>query len=286
MKQIGLALHNYHDTHTVFPPESIWAAGTQGNYSPRNYSWLVMLLPFLDQTPLYNQIDFQAPLWNQTTADGQLITAQQLDVLTCPSDSAFGGPGVTNNIAWTNYIGSEGWDWWPRSNSPLGGMFTLLGKRKMRDITDGTSTTIIVSEVLGHGSWQGAWDQAGSGERIPNRTDAVMRAAFLSPPFADPHTDAFQFPAPDGSTVTTYDFWTKSLDPNGPGAYKPTYIAIAGPNSEWHGPSSLHEGGLHVLLGDGAVRFLSENIHHTNDPTTSLWQHLNSVNGGEVISGF
>jgi len=38
MKQIRLALHNYHDTHTVFPPESIWAAGTQGNYSPRNYS--------------------------------------------------------------------------------------------------------------------------------------------------------------------------------------------------------------------------------------------------------
>lgn len=156
----------------------------------------------------------------------------------------------------------------------------------MRDITDGASTSIIVAEVLGHGTWNGAWDKAGSGVRIPNATDAVMRTAFVTIPFADPHTDALQFPAPDGSTVTTYNYWTKSLDPNGPGAYKPTYISIAGPNSEWHGPSSLHKGGLHVLMGDGAVHFLSENIHHTNDPTTSLWQHLNSISGDEVVSGF
>ena len=116
-------------------------------------------------------------------------------------------------------------------------------------------------------------------QRLP-KLNPIYQTNGLMPFFIAPNVVAPKKCGP----VDQFDVWTKSLDPKSRGAYKPIYIA--GPNSERHGPSSLHKGGLHVLLGDGAVRFLSENMHHTSDPATSLWQHLNSIRRGEVISGF
>ena len=55
LKQLGLALHNYHDTHQTFPPQGIWAFGTTGNYQPRSYTWIDMILPQLEQAPLYQE---------------------------------------------------------------------------------------------------------------------------------------------------------------------------------------------------------------------------------------
>src|SRR5437879_8676456 len=50
LKQLGLALHNYHEAFSVFPPESIWALDSASPKQPRNYTWIVMLLPQLDQS--------------------------------------------------------------------------------------------------------------------------------------------------------------------------------------------------------------------------------------------
>src|SRR6201994_3071847 len=65
LKQIGLALHNYLDQARMFPPESIWAYGNVGSWQPRNFTWLALILPMIDQAPLYNQTNFSAPVWNQ-----------------------------------------------------------------------------------------------------------------------------------------------------------------------------------------------------------------------------
>src|SRR5262245_47588566 len=127
LKQIGLAMHNYHEMASSFPPETIWSfdptgTGTGPNKQPRNYTWLVMLLPYLDQAPLYNAINFSLPIWGQMAA-GKSIAGTQLPILACPSDPAVvwmqgasRGPfGVTC------YSGSEGYDWWTRNADPLGG---------------------------------------------------------------------------------------------------------------------------------------------------------------------
>jgi len=110
LKQIGLALHNYENSNKVFPPESIWAFRNPGTgaWEPRNFTWIVMLLPYLDNAPLYNRINFSAPIWNQS--DGiEPIVRKQLPVLTCPTDIGLRSP---HGMGYTNYAGAEGYDWW------------------------------------------------------------------------------------------------------------------------------------------------------------------------------
>ncbi|MBT5020896.1 MAG: DUF1559 domain-containing protein, partial [Planctomicrobium sp.] len=112
LKQIGLALHNYHDQFQIFPPESIWAAPEGSTWAPRNFTWIELILPMLDQGSLNNAIDFNRPIWNQSLPDGQLITSVQLDILRCPSDAALSGPVEAHGLAISNYAGAEGLDWW------------------------------------------------------------------------------------------------------------------------------------------------------------------------------
>ncbi|MBT5017958.1 MAG: DUF1559 domain-containing protein, partial [Planctomicrobium sp.] len=86
LKQLGLALHNYHDTHGIFPNsmDSYFPGGVPSRSNPRNHSWMVMILPFIDQAPLYQSIDFSSQLYGQTLAGGQLVTAQKMTPYRCP----------------------------------------------------------------------------------------------------------------------------------------------------------------------------------------------------------
>src|SRR6185436_9747421 len=77
LKQLGLALHNYHDAKNRFPQAVIWGTWNGQSWLPNHHTWLTMLLPYLDQAPLYNQVNFQAPAWPQT------FTATQLPALRC-----------------------------------------------------------------------------------------------------------------------------------------------------------------------------------------------------------
>jgi len=169
LKQIGLALHNYHDVAGCFPQAAIWTYNAFNNIpggtapAPRNYSWIAMILPYIDQAPLYNQMNFQLPLMGQIASTGQPILSIDFPVLHCPSDPGFQGDrnvptwsgsggygsitaaGITK-IGWTNYAGAEGYDWWFRGNHPLSGIFNLNTCVRIADITDGTSNTIAVCE--------------------------------------------------------------------------------------------------------------------------------------------
>lgn len=127
MKQIGLALHNYHDTFHTFPP------GGMFNETGRPmHSWATMILPFIDQAPLYKQIDFSQP-WNapQNAKPFQEI----LPALTCsssvhPDENELGQ-------AITSYAG----------NSKV---FSVNKQIRIKDITDGTSNTFFAGEVNSH----------------------------------------------------------------------------------------------------------------------------------------
>src|SRR5438045_1660058 len=107
LKQIGLAIHGYHDTFNLFPPSAIfgwYAPGTPVTGAvPRNFSWIVMLLPYLEQGPLYNMINFSIPFYDtslktQIDSNGAPLTAKKLSVLMCPSDNQFQGPQW--NMSW------------------------------------------------------------------------------------------------------------------------------------------------------------------------------------------
>lgn len=295
LKQIGLALHNYHSTFKQFPPSAIYRYPNidNGGTQPLNYSWITMILPYFDQAPLYNQINFSVPLWPQTDNSGKRIASTLLPQLLCPSDPGYGGANK-HNIAWTNYAGSEGYDWHRRPGHRLSGIFEILTPVGVRDVVDGTSNTIMVGEVSAHGYKDGAIRTSGTGT-ARRGNDGVFRASLLATnsngdvnagPLLDPEG------TPRGGSPATATWWRSA-----PYAFQPTYLAAWGPNANWPGSGSVHEGGAFYLMADGAVRFISESIDTTPWPDTTsiglsdprsggIWMALNTHNGGEVIGEF
>ena len=116
LKQIGLALQNYHDTFKTFPPVSIF--GQAGPYPQRAYhhTWCTAILPFMEQQPLYDSVDLRLPAWG---ASKQAIVGTVVPAFLCPSDLELGmDPSQTHGIAITNYVASEGYHWWPGAAVP------------------------------------------------------------------------------------------------------------------------------------------------------------------------
>jgi prepilin-type N-terminal cleavage/methylation domain-containing protein/prepilin-type processing-associated H-X9-DG protein len=292
LKQIGLALHNYHDAAKCFPPESIWAFTPAGGgaMQARNYTWITMILPYLDQAPLYNSINFSQPIWGQML-NGKTIVSTQLPVLTCPSDYGvpIGQSANKGKMGVTCYAGAEGYDWWTRNADGLGGIFTLNFATRISDIPDGTTNTIIVGECNANGYTNGGHQRVGTGV-IRAGNNSVFRPAFVSPPYSDSQGSAGNaWPSPDGANnpQTSWAWWEGA-----PYAYKPTYLHCFGFNAEWPGAGSVHVGGCHFLMADGSVQFLSQSINYPGEASNNyvngagVWGALNTTKGGEVVSPF
>jgi len=258
LKQIGLALHNYHDVHSTLPP---------GELTLSRLSWTTQILPMLDQAALYQQLGTAnafigrntagQPAWHSNPAIVQgtaPLAKTVIPGLICPSDP---GSNLNPRIASTdttypgtygksNYVGA--YTAVPYSATGTKGTdkkatFHENSSVKFRDIIDGTSNTLIVIERSAKspyvGSlWIGWHDLTG------------------------PLTDSYQFGIRVRINRTSND----------------TDYAING-NSGW-ASSSLHTGGAHTLMGDGAVRFLSENM------SLRTFAGLGTIDGGEVIGEF
>ena len=123
MKQIGLALHNYHDTHLVFPPGGTFDPEA-GEY---HHSWMTMLLPFVDQAPLYSRYDFDEP-WNYGSND--VLSGTMIDI-------------YLNSREATTMVGPYGAAHYAGNDK----VFFKNSSFKIREMTDGTSNTILAGEV-------------------------------------------------------------------------------------------------------------------------------------------
>mgnify|MGYP003638713758 CR=1 FL=1 len=285
MKQLGLALHNYNETHGVLPPGAINPAGarTAGFGSEEatnglNHTGFTLLLPFIDQGPLYNKWNFDiasggatngfftsvAGGWpNSNTPLGQTI----LPALLCPSDEGqtlevrTDSSWMATSAARSNYLfcaGGHG-NGWPggnlysayresSSNLPNGqtgiqyqGMFGFNGAAKFKAVTDGLSNSIAMTEGCIYGKRDDAYSPLWAQHRYAG-TFAVNH----------PNIDASHINNKRYHINGPYDV----LGATGAGSADDPriYIEVA---------SSVHEGGCHVLMGDGAVRFLSENMDHS-----------------------
>jgi prepilin-type N-terminal cleavage/methylation domain-containing protein len=174
LKVIGLALHNYHDTYGSFPP-----AYTVDESGTRLHSWRTLILPYLEQQPLYDQIDLTKP-WNDP-ANVAVFKTARVPTYVCPSTDL--------KDSQTTYVAVVG----PET------CFPDAGSRRLSDITDGPSDTLLVFE-----------------------TDHAHAVLWMEPVDAD--ADGF------------FDF---------------------GRDTE---QELAHTGGTHVLLGDGAARFISREL--------------------------
>jgi prepilin-type N-terminal cleavage/methylation domain-containing protein len=299
LKQIGLALHNYHDTHNTFPPGAVWGVGPRAPFTlPYHHTWNVMILPFMEQQGLYDSINKALPIWPQVLpTTNQLIISQQIPTLRCPSDAGSSKAEENHNIGVTNYAGSEGYHWWETANIGVGwpnptesagyadvishtadfqNIFTQNRTRAMKDVKDGTSNVIMVSEKDSAGFGGGPIRTSGRGvvRRGNNRVfcSALVATAVNGWAGNEGTPNPPRTTNPDGSTKPTSG-WFRA----GPHAFTPTYISAWGPNSEWPGPSSMHPGGIQSLWVDGSVSFVANSIDY------GTWLKVNAMNTGMRI---
>ena len=183
LRQIGLALHNYHETNKCFPPGTV-EAGLRGTApSEPAWAWGVMILPQLEATPLYQQLNPKQQTLSQVLTNQTALVQKVLPVFVCPEDSA---PTLnthrlfdTLEIAKSNYVASapNATVWDPSNPGPVGfinrGMFTGDSHVRISDIRDGTASTFLIGERRfveeGHASvWAGTFFR--SPDDIPQAT--------------------------------------------------------------------------------------------------------------------
>jgi type II secretory pathway pseudopilin PulG len=317
MKQIGIALHNYHDTYKTFPPDAIWWGGNRKNTQPgqamiatnnagvtggqRNYTWICLILPFMEQQPLYDQIDFNVPGLRQDIGDNTELQSIVLTAFLCPSDPTYsenpqaGDANSPQGFGYTSYAGNAGWDRHRRwlNDQRRAGVFTLLDPVKLSDIKDGTSNTIAVGEVTVSGycnSWTnpnsscwsstgGRWG-AGVGTVRSGRGRVTRSLLVASASWNSAHAWVLQsgmgpLLRADGSPGQIWvPGWTS------PYIAAPVYYSHYPMNNNWPGAGSMHPGGAQFTLADASVRFVPETISTGN--ASSGGANANLGRGGNV----
>ena len=267
LKQLGLGLHNYHDTHRVFPPAAINAGFSYCDNANNassillNHTCYQMLLPFIDQANLYNNFNWSissGPANHGTSCTGTATTpsdqfsvvSSPVPVFLCPSDpsapSQIAGtsgayaanPGWRTSYGVVNYTTGSGAGNWGENTDVRKGTLGPNGAAKFRDITDGTSNTMVFCETK------------------------LIKTSTSYGPYWNAATHTF-FILPGVSSYrinNNYDGNNKQY--------------------AW-GAGSNHVGGAHILMDDGAVRFLSENVD-----LKTVVEALVSIRGGEIMPEF
>ena len=266
LKQIGLAMHNYESSLRVFPPARL-------NF-PMVFSPQAHLLPYMDQAVLQKLINFSVPPLGFGTGTDQAAALMSLKIYLCPSDSE-----QIPNSAYgpTNYVASTGSGLVNNGTMvDADGIFYSASSIRFRDITDGTSNTVCFSETL-----------LGSGANPATGIDPQKEVYELGG--GSPTTPSACAAAASGGGNWTGVRGAKWINGHyGDALYNHYY----GPNSRfpdcgnaYHNYAltaarSRHTGGVQVLLCDGSVRFVSENVN------LKTWHALGSRAGGEVLGEF
>lgn len=275
LKQLGLALHNYHETHTTFPPGTT-GGGTGAVFAPPEWRYLLHhLLPFVEQTQYYEIVMQEPTLGNPWLSTWPAeLDGRTIPMFLCPSDGQ-GGNILTVNagpvaLAKSNYLGifsgyNDGDTGTYASNPAPPNVRALFGHnqgRKLRDITDGTSNTIAMAEYL-----TGAVSSNVRGGFITSRAGAQYLYMTQTPNSSGP--DNF---------INAGDLWCENATGGLPDQNMPCVTAAT--NANHASPRSRHTGGVHILLCDGATRFVSENVDLT------LWRGLGTVSGSEILGEY
>jgi len=295
LKQIGLAIHNYHDTYKTFPSGWIYAGGPNNVANQETYAWSVFILPFLEQTPLQDRLYPSRAFMYQSLVQGGPPSNVRADIVAaattklpsyiCPSDAGasdglvhtnrhFGGgvgtvaAGLGNwRVSVSNYMGVRG----HRSNATRNidsGVLFVDSRISFNDILDGSSSTFAVGErdtfYCRSGTWVGVRNPNGAGTRgvhvVSGHSQPKLNQDVISIPW-----DTADFGCGEGF-------------------------------------SSLHPGGAQFVLCDGSTRFVSETISHQPgdannngnfnnpqdhmDPRAGTYQRLCSRDDGQTVGDY
>ncbi len=273
LKQLGLALHNYHDTTGTWP----MAEDSTEVYTCCWGTWQMLILPFIEQDNAFRLYqnwggnDRVATNWPAPTPPGATpprygtrvnevnVTGRRYAVLTCPSDQP---NAPIRTITSHNYVvnyGNTSYNQNTFQGVPFrGAPFSPRKKFRLADISDGTSNTLLMFEVR-------------QGQRRDLRGFTWWGPATAGETFFPPNTtspDVIQYVPGDGTG------YCDPLPPNppctGPTSATPYMVSAR----------SQHAGGVQVILGDGSARFVTNNIN------LQTWRNLGSTQDGQVLGDY
>lgn len=285
LKQIGLALHNYHDVYNAFP--------IGGTLETLGCSWRVRILPYIEQVNAYNQISFSGGFMGHVSSFQAILRTLRVDVFHCPS-SAFPMTGdATSSMnsggsQIVQYVGISG-----ATPDPAGrdssvcsspnviqsgtycdnGTFVSFHARQLKDLTDGTSNVMIIAEQSGQvnekqftanslGGWHGTVANTTTSSLTTSSTLAFLKASGITA--SGGYTG--------GMTTIRHPinaFWTSGAPSSANSIYEVNYVI-----------NSFHTGGTHAVFGDGSVRFLAENM------SMDTLRRISVMNDGLVVGEF
>ncbi len=294
LKQIGLALHNYENTHKKFP----FGKGPSYPNAPVYARWSqhAFILPFIEQQNLYNAIDFNYAPETQNMGNTAVpfmpahvnpnningaVCRTRVPGFLCPSDAEPSDPWKGQ----TNYMGNQGGWLCDRSDQPAGpndvspsevqtGVFYYLSKVRTADITDGLSNTAFFSEKI-------------RGQAVPNpRSDAFV--IFHQNSLENLYTNCSGINTATATPLTSKFGYNWAMGENCCSQYNhvatPNKISCGGvgfPGTMTNmtnqvSANSYHTGGVFVLMGDGSVKFVSDGV------SLPVWRAVGTRKGGEV----
>jgi prepilin-type N-terminal cleavage/methylation domain-containing protein/prepilin-type processing-associated H-X9-DG protein len=312
LKQIGLALQNYHDAVNCFPMGSSSGQSGSGGYSSKHY-WSIhgAILPQLGQTPVYNAINFA---WGSFADDSPMtlatiinlsVTQTQINTFLCPTDpnstanfdvyaltannNYFGCIGATTDILGGFAVGAAS-----LATVPYSGLFAYQQSKGFNQVTDGTSNTIAFAEsTVGSSAAKAKQKLIG----MINVT-SIQTAALQSNAANNPTGVLAGIAACDNAwnTGSGYSLNNQRGDSWTVGAMAwtlfNTVVTPNGSNKQWaycaqtssgcyatfSNADSYHPGGVNVAMADGSVKFVKDSINRTT------WWGLGTIAGGEVVS--
>ena len=258
LKQVGLAMHNYHSSLDSFPPGYVTALSTATpamEIGP-GWGWGALILSELEQKPIYNAVNFFLPI---TDPGSQTVRTANLSVFLCPSNVGTGpitlknaaGTVLVSDLAASQYVASVGQfepDDSPASNN---GVYFRNSRIGFRDITDGSSSTLMAGERsrnVANATWVGVIPTAQSCTNPQWRNQECDTAGVLVLCHTGPNINNGTIYVPNSKLADAEDYW------------------------------SLHPGGCNFLFCDGSVRFVKETVN------PGVFSYLSTRAGGEVVS--
>ena len=289
LHQLGDALHSYESAHHALPTGADakqWPAGPTFPYTMYRWSTFVYLLPYIEETSVYNSLDLTQPLYTNLfgsiSASNVEPLAHVIPNLMCPSDTGQIPSPIFGPLNYSACTG-DGRD----GGSPFqtNGLFYINSRTRLRDVTDGLSKTIAMSEsTLGTG-----------GKSFTSQLDKIDHQTVYAYVFGTPLTDDncnaainFNWTDPRSFSWANGEYrsglFNNYLTPNSPRVdCMASALNTGDPNLSlaaygWRTARSRHIRGVNLLMADGSVRFVSETV------APALWQALSTRAGGESAS--
>ncbi|QDT34285.1 DUF1559 domain-containing protein [Thalassoglobus polymorphus] len=296
MKQIALALHNYHDAQATFPPGYISIMGIREKSLQNEWGWGALLLPYLDQTPLFLRINFEtgvnislsnssdsAPAGIAFTTPNASLVATQIYSYSCPIDTIhfeskeYESLVKSRAYAYSSYSAITGVNWMDLPCAtvvaslkhedltlteepclPAEGVFYLNSRVRFKDIRDGGSQTLLIGEAS---------------LRMPRKS------TIISLPFQFQQKQVKDWRL-NWAGVSTPLNQEQVLTATTEGINKKSTKGF------FSGLQSSHTGGAHAALADGSVRFFSENIDSSTQAPYGVLQHLSTIQSNDLADKF